>query len=352
LGGSGLSDSAAGIAIDGIGSAYVAGSTGSTDFPITPGAFDPSFNGGFYDAFVAKLDRTGSALVYATFLGGSGSYDFAKDLVVDGMGYAYVIGTTDSTDFPTTSGAFDTTFNGGPGGDVFVAKLNPSGSALVYASYLGSNGSDYANAIAIDDLNNAYLLGETFSSSFPTTPGAFDTSHNGSLDVFVAKLNPAGSALAYSTFLGGSGGDEGGGLAVDRTGNAFLTGYTFSSNFPATPGAYDPTFNGGPYGSGDAFVAKLNPSGSALVYATYLGGADGNDRGGSIAVGATGSAWVTGSTSSSDFPTTPGAFDPCLRHQFQRRFSDAFWSSSTHPANCSTERSLEAAAVKVRRPCH
>ncbi len=309
LGGSGLSDSAAGVAIDGIGNAYVTGQTGSIDFPTTPGALDPSFNAGFYDAFVAKLNPAGSALVYATFLGGSGFYEGASDIAVDGMGNAYVIGTTESTDFPTTPGAFDTTFNGGEI-DAFVAKLNPAGSALVYGTYLGSNGSDYAKAIAIDGLNNALLLGETFSSSFPTTPGACDTSHNGSLDVFVAKLNPAGRALAYSTFLGGNRGDEGYGLAVDSTGSAFVSGYTFSINFPATPGAYDPTFNGGPYDGGDAFVARLNPAGSALGYASFLGGGEGNDGGSGIAVDATGSAWVSGSTSSSDFPTTPGAFDP------------------------------------------
>ncbi len=285
LGGSGLySDGASGIAVDVMGNAYVAGTTNSTDFPTTPGAFDPSFNSGLYDAFVAKLDPSGSVLVYATFLGGS-DWDSVSDIAVDAMGNAYVIGRSASTNFPTTPGAFDTSFNGG---------------AV----------DDYDGAIAIDGLNNAYLLGDTFSSSFPTTQGAFDMSHNGSLDVFVAKLNPAGSALAYSTFLGGSGGEQGRDLALDTSGNASVTGWTSSSNFPTTPGAYDPIFNGGPYGNGDAFVAKLNPDGSALVYATFLGGGEGDDRGGSIAVDGTGSAWVSGSTFSSDFPTTPGTFDP------------------------------------------
>jgi hypothetical protein len=308
LGGSGLySDGVSGIAVDDIGNAYVAGITNSTDFPTTPGAFDPSFNSGLYDAFVAKLDPSGSVLVYATFLGGS-DWDSASDIATDAMGNTYVIGRTASTDFATTPGAFDTSFNGGSV-DVFATKLNPAGSALVYSSYLGSSGDDYDGAIAIDGLNNAYLLGDTFSSSFPTTQGAFDTSHNGSLDVFVAKLNPAGSQLIYSTFLGGSSGDEGRDVAVDVTGGTYVTGSTHSSGFPTTSGAFDTTFNGGPYGAGDAFVAKLNSAGSTLDYATFLGGSSGNDGGGAIAIDAMGGAHVTG-TASSDFPTTPGAFDP------------------------------------------
>lgn len=310
LGGSGpYADGAGAIAVDASGSAYVTGDTGSTDFPATPGAYDPSSNGGWYDGYVVKFNPTGSALDYATFLGGSGCCDSGNAIAVDGMGNAYVMGTTDSADFPTTSGAFDRTFNGGPT-DSFVVKLNATGSILAYASYLGASGDDSGFAIAVDEVNSAYLLGQTVSGDFPVTPGAFDSSFNGVLDSFVAKLNPAGGALEYGTYLGGNGGDEGRALAVDKAGNTYVAGQTFSADFPATPGAFDSSFNGGPFGGGDAFAVKLNAEGSALVFSSFLGGSSGNDSAGGIAVDETGNAFVIGSTPSSDFPVTPGAFDP------------------------------------------
>jgi hypothetical protein len=221
---------------------------------------------------------------------------------VDGAGNAYVTGFTFSADFPTTPGAFDTTFNPGTF-DAFVTKLNPAGSALVYSTYLGGASTDQGFGIAVDAAGNAYVTGWTVSADFPTTPGAFDTTAAGA-DAFVTKLNPAGSALVYSTYLGGASTDQGFGIAVDGAGNAYVTGLTVSADFPTTPGAFDTTFNGG----GDAFMTKLNPAGSALVYSTYLGGAS-NDQGSGIAVDGAGNAYVTGSTFSADFPTTPGAFD-------------------------------------------
>ncbi|HET9866492.1 MAG TPA: SBBP repeat-containing protein, partial [Nitrospira sp.] len=225
-------------------------------------------------------------LVYSTFLGG-GRLDQGADIAVDSSGSAYVTGATDSVEFPTTVGAFDTTHNGGFD-DVFVTKLNPSGSALVYSTFLGGSGNDSGFSIAVDTTGSAYVTGiAAFSPNFPTTVGAFDTTFNGIHDVFVTKLNPTGSALVYSTFFGGDSSDIGRGLAVDISGNAYVTGETFSPNFPTTVGAFDTTFNGD--GEFDAFVTKLNPSGSALVYSTFLGGSDSN-FGHDIAVDASGSA--------------------------------------------------------------
>jgi len=298
LGGGG-SDGGHSIAVDGSDAAYVAGHTFSYDFPTTPGAFDPTYNGG-WDAFVVKLNAVGNALLYATLLGGS-SWEYGI-IAVDASGAAYLTGETGSSDFPTTPGAFDPTYNGN--GDAFVVKLNAAGSALLYATFLGGSGSDFGEGIAVDASGAAYVTGYTFSSNFPTTPSAFDPTFNGSQDAFVAKLNVAGSALLYATFLGGSSNEKGLGITVDSSGAAHVTGFTRSSDFPTTPGAYDTTFNG----YDDAFVVKLNPSGTALAYATFLGG-NSDDWGEGIAVDANGVAYVTGGTLSSDFPTTPGAFD-------------------------------------------
>jgi len=299
LGGSGW-DWGCAIAVDGAGSAYVTGLTGSSDFPTTPGAFDTALD--WYEAFVVKLNATGSALAYATFLGGSDD-DRSFGIAVDGTGNAYVTGYTYSSDFPTTTGVFDTSYNGNY--DAFVAKLNATGSGLVYATFLGGNLSEKGtSAIAVDGMGNAYVTGHTYSSDFPTTAGAFDTSHNGSTDVYVVKLNAVGTGLAYATFLGGSDGDVGYAIAVGGAGSAYVTGRTSSSDFPTTVGAFDTSYNGG----GDAFVAKVNAGGTGLAYATFLGGSSG-EHGWAIAVDGAGSAYVTGDTWSSDFPTTAGAFD-------------------------------------------
>jgi len=301
-----------GIVVDASGAAYVTGFTvdAATDFPATPGAYDTTHNGGVYDAFVAKLNASGSALLYATFLGGSGE-DVGSEIASDSSGAAYVTGyTVDAvTDFPTTPGAYDITHNGWS--DAFVAKLDASGSALLYATFLGGSGYyDDGWGIAVDSSGAAYVTGETSSADFPTTPGAYDTTYNGgSYDAFVAKLNASGSTLLYATFLGGSGVDWGGGVAVNISGAAYVTGLTddAATDFPVTPEAYDTTHNGGVY---DAYVAKLDASGSDLVYATFLGGS-GGDRGIGIDTDASGAAYLTGWThdDATDFPTTPGAHD-------------------------------------------
>src|SRR5215212_3658745 len=276
-------DSGVGIAVDGEGRAYVTGTTLSANYPTTPGAFDTTFNGR-EDAFVTKLNASGSALAYSTFLGGSDSDQGLGITVREGR--AYVTGATLSANYPTTSGAFDTTFNGVF--DAFVTKLNASGSALVYSTFLGGSDLDQGESIAVDREGRAYVTGLTQSADFPTTLGAFDRTFNGPNDAFVTKLNASGSALAYSTFLGGSDIDLGGDIAVSGRGSAYVTGGTDSADYPTTPGAFDTTFNGG---FRDAFVTKLNASGSALAYSTFLGGSD-IDLGGDIAVSGRGSAYV------------------------------------------------------------
>lgn len=280
---------------------YVAGYTSGSDFPATPGAYDTSL-GGSADAFVAKLNPTGSALVYATYLGGT-TGDYGRDIQVDADGNAYVTGYTQSTDFPTTTGAYDTGFNGDY--DAFVTKLNPAGSALVYSTYLGGTAYESGNGLGVDGSGNVFVTGETAGGGFPATAGAYDTSHNSGRDVYVTELNAAGSALVFSTFIGGSGDDYGHDLALGVDGNAYVAGRTSSSGFPTTAGAYDTSFNGG---DEDVFVTKLNGSGSALAYSTFVGGT-GADYGYSIALDADGNAYVTGETQSADFPLTAGAFD-------------------------------------------
>ncbi|OLE17086.1 MAG: hypothetical protein AUI36_36895 [Cyanobacteria bacterium 13_1_40CM_2_61_4] len=303
----------AGIAVDADGNAYVTGFTGANDFPTTPGAFQSAFAGG-WDAFVTKLNPTGSALVYSTYLGGS-FLDGGSGIAVDSNGNTYVTGETQSSNFPTTMGAFQPALAGCC--DAFVTKLNPTGSALVYSTYLGGRFGETSRGIVTDADGNVFVTGNTESPDFPTTMGAFQSIYGGNNDAFVTKLNPIGSGLVYSTYLGGTGGERGGGIAVDANGNAYVTGSTWSLDFPTTPGAFQPNFRGGDF---DAFVAKFNPDGSLLVYSTYLGGSNG-DYGNGIAVNAAGNAYVTGDTGpnietrncspcTNDFPTTPGTFQP------------------------------------------
>jgi hypothetical protein len=313
-----VSSSGADIAVDGQGNAYVVGDTGAGSFnpgfPTTPGAFDTEYGPNsrieYNDSFVTKLNSTGSALVYSTYLGGI-FYDYVRGIAVDNQGNAYVTGLTTSMNFPTTPGALDTTtrdsFNRFY---AFVTKLNTTGSALVYSTYLGGislNGLEEGTDISVDDEGNAYVVGNTGSTDFPVTPGAFDTSLGTSSqgityqDAFVAKLNPTGSALVYSTYLGGSGGETGLGITVDASGSVYVTGSTASTDFPTTPGALQSTLHGV-----DAFITKFSPAGSALIYSTYLGGSN-DDQGNGITVGVSGSVYVTGGTVSPDFPVTVGA---------------------------------------------
>ncbi len=306
IGGS-SSDAGNGIAVDGSGNAYVTGTTGSSEatFPATGGP-DLTYNGGA-DAFVAKVNAAGTALIYAGYIGGSG-FDFGLGIAVDGSGNAYVTGLTFSSEatFPATVGP-DLTSNGT--GDAFVAKVNASGTALVYAGYIGGSTNDAGNGIAVDGSGNAYVTGRTDSSvaTFPETVGPDLTHNGGGLDAFVAKVNAAGTALVYAGYIGGNGIDDGTGIAVDGSGNAYVTGHTVSSEatFPATGGP-DLTSNGGR----DAFVAKVNAAGTALVYAGYIGGS-GEDEGRGIAVDGSGNAHVVGQTRSTE-ATFPGTGGPDL----------------------------------------
>jgi len=291
LGGSG-DDQGNGIAVDASGSAYVTGSTYSTNFP-TASPLQPTNRGSWSNAFVAKLNAAGSALVYSTYLGGSGG-DEGHGIAVDSSGNAYVTGSTGSTNFPTASPLQAT--NGGSR-DAFVAKLNAAGSALIYSTHLGGNSDDSGEGIAVDSSGNAYVAGWTTSTNFPTASPLQPTWGGGAYDGFVTKLNAAGSALVYSTYLGGSSYEYGYGIAVDSSGNAYVTGFTGSPNFP-TASPLQATYGG----NSDAFVTKLNAAGSALVYSTYLGGVGLYDYGYGIAVDSSGNAYITGQASTG-FPT-------------------------------------------------
>jgi uncharacterized protein (TIGR03437 family) len=343
LGGS-HDDMASSLAVDSSGNVYVAGITDSADFPVTSGVLQPVYGGAggnlckaFGDAFVAKLNSTGTQLLYSTYLGGSQD-DGAAGVTVDAAGNAYVAGSTLSTNFPTQAplqssmhglGGEPTTpdCNGYPlaFGDVFVAKLNPTATALVFSTYLGGSLDDAATTIAIDSSSNVYVAGATLSTDFPVTPGAFQKANRGtdaqnffqhSGDGFVAKLNSSGSALVYATYIGGRGDDAIASIFVDKAGTAYLTGATSSPDFPVTKNALQPQYSG--YISlptnvlnnyGDAFVTRLNQTGTGLLYSTFLGGMA-NDEGEAITVDPSGLVYVAGVTDSSDFPVTNKAVQP------------------------------------------
>lgn len=248
-------DQGDGIAVDSSGNAYVTGWTSSTDFPTTAGAFQTAFGGGSQDAFVTKLDATGNALVYSTYLGGSIDAN-GYGIAVDSSGSAYVTGLASTPGFPTTAGAFQTTF--GRGGDAFVTKLNAAGTGLVYSTYLGGSGIDVGYGIAVDSSGNAYVTGYTDSATNFPIVSPLQHRSGGLTDAFVTELNATGSALVYSTYLGGSADDFGIGINVDSSGNAYVTGYTDSTNFPTTTGAFQTVFSG----TEDVFVTKISPTSS------------------------------------------------------------------------------------------
>ena len=299
-------DFGAGIAVDANNNAYVTGGTRSADFPVTAGAIQTKFGGGLWDVFVSKISTDGSSLIYSTYLGGDGGNqevfgDVGWDIAVDASGNAYVTG--DGTpNFPTTSGAFQTSCRSGIL-NAFISKINPAGSELVYSTYVGGSSWDWADTIAVDAQGNAYLGGNANSNDFPVTAGAFQKSNRGGEDGVIFKLNPTGSALQYSTYLGGVGYEVIQGIAVDQSGDAFVTGVTGSTNFPTTVDALQGTLSG----SYDAFLTELSPQGSALVYSSYIGGRN-VDWGYGVELDPQGEVYVSGVTSSSDFPTTPGAF--------------------------------------------
>ena len=304
LGGSG-DDIAYGIAVDAAGNAYVAGQTDSASFPgVNGSSIQPAYGGGKHDGFVTKINAAGTAIVYSTYLGGSGD-DAAYRIAVDSSGNAYVAGQTDSASFPGVNGSSLQPANGG-GDDGFVTRINAAGTTILYSTFLGGTGSDYAGAIAVDGAGNAYVAGSTTSATFPGVNGGSiqPTNHGGEDDCFMTKINAAGTAIVYSTYLGGSGDDEVSGIAVDGAGNAYVAGSTTSATFPGVNGSsIQPTNHGG---EEDSFVTKINAAGTAIAYSTFLGGS-GVDIAGSIAVDSAGNAYVAGYTDSAAFPGVNGS---------------------------------------------
>ena len=278
------------IAVDNAGNAYVTGITASYDFP-TVNALYPNY-GGFDDAFVTKLNSNGSQLIYSTFLGGR-ELDYGSSIAVDSSGNSYITGMTVSSDFPTVDPIYSTM----KGFDAFVTKINTNGSKVLYSTYLGGNLDDLGYGIAVDITGNAYVTGRTHSNDFPVVNALFPNFAGGYYDAFVTKLSASGSQILYSTYLGGGGDDHGFSMAVDRLGNAYVTGYTQSINYPVVNAVY-PNLGGGGV---DAFVTKLNTSGSQVLYSTYLGGSSW-DYGYGIAADSAGNAYITGLTASSNFP--------------------------------------------------
>lgn len=352
-----------GITVDATGAAYVTGQASHGTLAVTAGAaqFNPGggrpageggqpptptpymYAPGFADAFVAKLDPAGSALVYASYLGGTGN-DRGAAVALDVAGNAYITGSTDSTDFPVTPKALQTI--GSENRKAWVAKLNPAGSALLYATYLG----DYSNGygIAADVAGQAYVTGNVgyAQQNFPATPGVFQPAFGGGYgDAFVAKLKADGSGLVYGTFLGGREGEAGQAIAVDATGTITVAGHTESTNFPVTSDAAQTTGGGGICGyysfspsqpvytilCRDAFVARLNPAGTQMLYSTYLGGGVsgfvqglGDESANALALDASGAVYLAGQTSSPEYPTTANAFQTFFHPSERFRNYEAF----------------------------
>ena len=386
-----LGDANPRVALDSMGNAYVAGMTGSLNFPTTGGSYDSSFSASplcpgitvtnttcvdsvgvnvNFDYFVSKINHNGTALLYSTYIGGTGNDSSAPPIVVDSSGSAYIAGQTRSADFPVTTGAFQTTAHHSTScmpssncsADGFIVKLDPSGSSLVYSTYFGGSGGDFLYGIAVDQAGFIYVTGDFASADFPITPGAFSSvfgrgllaklnqtgtglvwstrmgmpgngfhdgrsvtidsagnliviggaatavmpvvggvqpgGYGGNSDAFLWKFNQAGTALLFSSYLGGSGVDWGYGVAVDASDNIYVSGYTQSVNFPTTPGSYDESYNG----DSDIFVTKLSALGSSLIFSTYIGGSSLDENRNEIRVDMAGNAYVSGTTTSSDFP--------------------------------------------------
>jgi hypothetical protein len=317
LGGNAQSDDVGfGIAADSNGNAYVTGFTASTNFPVlNPYQINHASDSGDSDAFVTKLTANG-ALSYSTFLGGNAG-DFGQGIAVDFAGNAYIAGWTISTDFPTLNAFQGSHTNDAGGYDAFVTKLTASGG-LSYSTYLGGNGYDQAYGIVVDPTGNAYVVGNTSGSTDFPTLNAVQSESGGSYDAFVSKLSPAG-ALSYSTYLGGDSIDIGQSVAVDPDGNAYVTGITFSTNFP-TLNAIQASSGG----NDDAFVTKLTTSGG-LVNSTYLGG-DQSDQAYGVAVDLAGNIYLTGLTASTNFPTLNASqlnYGGGLSDAFVTRITDA-----------------------------
>lgn len=321
LGGTGSDDNhdANSISLDISGNVYVTGWTNSSSFPTTHGAYDRTFNG-YGQGFVSKIDSNLQNLLASTFLGGGNNIDIPRSITIDGVGTVYVTGHANSSDFPTTSGAYQTTHSGGfHSADVFVSRLDASLQNLLASTFLGSTNNDYPSIICLDNGGNVYAAGHTASSDFPTTFGAYDTGHNGGgyygADAFVSKLDGNLQNLLASTFLGSAGDDFAESISIIG-GNVYVAGNAGASDFPTTPGAYDRTYNG----SGDAFVSKLDGDFQNLLASTFLG-SSGQDHCCSVTTDSIGNIYIAGFTTSPNFPSTSAAYDTTFNG-----FSDGFVS--------------------------
>ena len=302
IGGS-SSDHGRGIDTDAENNIYITGYTTSDDFPTTVGCYDETSNSGQESIFVCKFNEGCSQLLFSTFIEGSND-DRGESIRVDTRGNIYITGSTDSSDYPTTPGCFDDTYNGV--GDTMISKLNSDGSELIYSTFIGGNGPEIGNCIDIDDNDYVFVSGVTVSPDFPTSIVCFDPIYNGGPgDAFVLKFDIDNSELYYSTFIGGNGHDDSTSFKIDSSGNAYISGYTSSPDFPTTFGVYDNTYNGGEY---DFFLCKLNSEGTSLDFSTFIGGGA-QDKGHGIDIDIEGNAYLTGTTHSSDFPTSSGCYD-------------------------------------------
>jgi hypothetical protein len=300
LGGSG-NDEGLAIINDNSQNVIITGSTFSIDFPTKTGSVDEIYNGKS-DVFITKLAGNGSSIIYSTFIGGTEN-EVGYEVAIDTADYSYITGYTSSSDFPTTLGANDTSYNGG-GYDAFVLRLSPSGNELNYSTFIGGIGLEYAQGIELDKEQNAYITGYTYSTDFPITASAYDTSYNNQADVFILKLSTNGSKILYSTFIGGSNFDFGYDITLDPLNNILVTGRTDSTNFPTSKDAYCSSLKG----KYDVFVVMLNTSKNNLTFSTYIGGTN-NEKGNAIKVDSNGNILVTGHTASSDFPISAKTYD-------------------------------------------
>ncbi len=289
------------IAIDGTDSIFITGFVYGIGYPTTSGAYNETFNGNI-DVFVSKLNSDLSILSASTLIGGSES-DISYSLRLDSSGNVYITGETYSSYYPSTAGAYDPSHNGSY--DAFVSKFTSDLSTLSASTFIGGTDTDYGYSIKLDDFNNVYVTGHTKSDDFPTSASAYDNIHNGSRDVFVSKFNSDLSTLSASTFIGGSGYEECYSIDLDTSGNVFITGYTGSTDFPTSTTAYDNSHNGD---ISDIFISKFNSDLSSLFASTFLGGA-GEDVGTEIVVDVSGNVFVTGYTTSSNYPVSSGAYD-------------------------------------------
>lgn len=299
-----LAPSTGGIKVDSFDNVYIAGITNSEDFPVTQEAFQKIKKDNL-DAFVVKINTTGSALIYSSYIGGS-SFDTTVEIDIDESGNTYICGFTSSSDFPITKNAYQKFIKGER--EIFITKINSAGNEIVYSTFIGSSEQDFVYGITVDSLKNAYICGFTYGSDYPTTKNAFQKDLKGESDVFVTKINKSGSELLFSTYLGGSGEDLACGIFVDKYLNIYLCGGTKSTDFPLTKEAYQKKH----IMDVDAYIIKINASGSELLASTYLGGS-GEDIAMGIDVDENGNIYIVGVTNSTNFPITPGSMQSKLK---------------------------------------